>query len=85
MPLVKETIDPMAPIKTGDVVYMTSATIIRGFMRMSFNAGPKARMVFLLLGNEPRDGSAPLDIEARLRVLGLMPVPEEELAGGSTT
>jgi hypothetical protein len=59
----------------GDVVAMLKARVVHGnskedVIKLDFKAKPKRRMLFLYLGDEPVDGSAPLDCKQRLRDLG---------------
>lgn len=57
-------------MKIGDVVTMTHWTHYSPDMQLSFRANKKEVAVFLLLGEEQRDGSKPLDLEAAMNRLG---------------
>ena len=60
----------MIEVKTGDVVRMKSFTHVNPDSEFSFKAKKGNVAVFLLLGNEKLDGSAPLDPLAALDRLG---------------
>lgn len=51
--------------------------------RVGYKAGKKHQFVAVLLGVEPRDGSAPIRPEEVLQSLGWTPPPEED-AGDET-
>lgn len=55
----------------GDVITMTSFTHVQPGLRVSYNRKNKNSVaVFLLLGNEPKDGSLPLDLVKAMNDLG---------------
>jgi len=61
----------MIEICIGDVVRLRSWTHINPESSFTFKVPDKKRVaVFLLLGNENKDGSEPLDLEKRLNELG---------------
>ena len=60
----------------GDVIRMTHYEHRQGDVRMGFSA-PKGKVVLaVLIGHEPKDGSAPLEVGKALRALGWIPGPE---------
>lgn len=63
----------MIEVKTGDVVRMTSFTHVNPDSCFTFKAAKGSTAVFLLLGNEKLDGSAPLDLMAVMARLGWVP------------
>jgi hypothetical protein len=55
----------------GDVFTMTTWTHVQPHSRITFKCTNKREVaVMLLLGHEPKDGSAPLDLEAAIGALG---------------
>ena len=63
----------MIEVKTGDVVRMKSFTHVNPESQFTFKAAKGSVAVFLLLGNEKLDGSAPLDLMAAMKRLGWVP------------
>lgn len=67
----------MLELNVGDVVKMTSPTIVAGdgreTIRASYRARKGRRMVFLYLGDEASDGSAPQNYIERMKALGWVP------------
>jgi hypothetical protein len=65
-------------VRKGDVVRMTSFTHVNPDSQFTFKA-PKGRVaVFLLLGEEAKDGSNPLDLVARMKEFGWVPATEKK-------
>ena len=60
----------MIECKDGDVIRMTTFTHVNPDSQFTFKAKTGRVAVFLLLGEEAKDGSAPLDLEARLNRFG---------------
>ena len=61
----------MIEIRFGDVVRLKSWTHINPDSSFTFKVPDKKKVaVFLLLGNENKDGSEPLDLEKQLNKLG---------------
>ena len=67
----------MIEVKTGDVVRMKSFTHVNPDSQFTFKAKKGDVAVFLLLGNEKLDGSAPLDVFAVMDRLGWVPKKKE--------
>ncbi|AFU86613.1 hypothetical protein D869_gp301 [Caulobacter phage CcrRogue] len=59
-------------MRPGEVVNMTSCEIVSedGNLRIRYKANTGKRFVFLCLGEEPKDGSAPLDCHAVMERMG---------------
>ncbi|AFO71702.1 hypothetical protein phiCbK_187 [Caulobacter phage phiCbK] len=59
-------------MRAGEVVNMTSCEIVSedGDLRLRYRAPKGRRFVFLVLGDEPKDGSAPLNCQAVLERMG---------------
>lgn len=60
-------------MKVGDIVSTHGLTAYSGRNSFGFKPPEGHRFVVLVLGSEPKDGSAPLDAEAVLRRLGWVP------------
>ena len=60
----------MIECKSGDVVRMSSFTHVNPDSQFTFKAKKGRVAVFLLLGEENKDGSDPLDLESRMREFG---------------
>lgn len=57
--------------RNGDVIRMTSFTHVEPHCRWGIKVGDKTKVaVFMLLGEENKDGTEPLDLEKRLNDLG---------------
>jgi hypothetical protein len=57
-------------LKQGDVLRMTHWNHHDPEAQFSFKAAKNSVGVFLLLGHEARDGSAPLDLEQAMKAMG---------------
>jgi hypothetical protein len=66
--------DDFLNLNIGDLANMTACSVVRGTkadnIRLSYKAKRGRRMVFLFLGDEPDDGSRPIDGEAILNTMG---------------
>jgi len=60
----------MIVCEAGDVVRMSSFTHVNPDSQFTFKAKKGRVAVFLLLGEESKDGSDPLDLEARMNEFG---------------
>jgi hypothetical protein len=55
----------------GDIIRMTSFTHVEPHMSVGIKVGDRKKVaVFMLLGEENKDGTEPLDLEKRLNELG---------------
>lgn len=73
-------------MRVGDVVTTgPSLTVYQGRSSFGFKAPAGHRFVVLVLGTEPKDGSAPLDGDAVLRQLGWVPEAEAPKDPGDET
>ena len=62
----------------GNIVRMSSFTHVEPNIKWWFKIEDKKKVaVFMLLGEENRDGSDPLDLEKRLNELGWFKEPED--------
>ena len=58
-------------MRLGDIIRMTSFTHVEPTMRVGIKVGDRKKVaVFMLLGEENKDGSEPLDLEGQLNELG---------------
>jgi hypothetical protein len=61
----------MSDPSPGDIVRMSSFTHVDGLCRWGFRVADKRKVsVFMLLGEENKDGTEPLDLEKQLNELG---------------
>jgi hypothetical protein len=68
-------------MKHGDIIRMRSFTHVEPHMSVTFGA-PKGKVaVVMLLGEENKDGSEPLDLMQRMKELGW--VPDRGIASAS--
>lgn len=65
----------------GDIVRMTSFTHVEPHIRWGIKVADKKKVaVFMLLGEENKDGTDPLDLERRLNELGWVKDPALSLS-----
>jgi len=61
-------------MRHGDIVRVKSFTHVEPHMSVTINVGDRKKVaVLMLLGEENKDGSEPLDLMARMKELGWVP------------
>jgi len=60
----------MSKILPGDVLTTTYFNVHTPEVQLGFKAHAGEHLVFVFLGNQPRDGNNPLDVDTRMNELG---------------